>query len=197
MQLFRITRSAVIPLLIVALAIQPVALCLADRGAQAACLKVTSSVNANSAESSSADPSSATCQGCGRCNVERPAERCCCCNSEPESAAKEEVGTSCCSEEHAPAESRSSSPERQSASTPASVDAAVRSIFLCGQRSQPLSDSSPRCPTSENRDHAACDSTVIDESQWDADGLMPIGPTELATAVSSDFAQVMLCIWRL
>ena len=191
MQLFRITRSAVIPLLIVALAIQPVALCLADRGAQAACLKVTSSVKANSAESSSA-----TCQGCGRCNVERPAERCCCCNSEPESAAKEEVGTSCCSEEHA-AETRSSSPEQQSASTPASVDAAVRSICLCGQRSQPLSDSSPRCPTSENRDHAACDSTVIDESQWDADGLMPIGPTELATAVSSDFAQVMLCIWRL
>ena len=187
MQNFHITRIAVIPLLIVALAIQPVAVCLANVGGGSGCSRTTGTVTTGTV----------MCQGCGCCEVERAADRCCCCSAESKSYAKEEVETSCCSSKHDPAQRSGSSSEQQSVSSIAPIDAGVRSICLCEQQPQPLSDSSPRRSTGENRDLVSFELSHIGESRWSADRLIATGPAESATAAPSHFAQVMLCIWRL
>ena len=132
MQNFHITRIAVIPLLIAALAIQPVAVCLANVGGGSGCSKTTGTV---------------MCQECGCCEVERSADRCCCCSGESESYAKEEVGTSCCSGKHDSVERSGSSPEQQSVSLIVPIDAGARSICLCELEDDPLSDWTDRRST--------------------------------------------------
>jgi hypothetical protein len=181
MRNFHLTRIAVNLLLIVALAIQPVAVCLADVGGGSGC----------------SETGTVTCQGCGCCEVERADDRCCCCSGAAEPEAKEEVEPSCCSGTHHAADESEVSTGQESAPSIAPIDTGVRSTCLCQQESQPLSDSSPRRPTNENRDLVSLDSSDRDESGWNSEHLIAKRLAEAEPAAPSRFAQVMLCIWRL
>jgi hypothetical protein len=178
MRIFRPTHIAVNLLLIVALAIQPVAVCLAGVVGGPAC----------------SEPGRFTCQGCGCCEVERPDGRCCCCSGPADA---EEVEASCCSSNHDSAENSEASPEQQTASSIAPGDAGVRSICLCEQRSPPLSDSSPRRPTTEDRDVVSLESIDLHGYAWNSGRLVAKRQATAPLVPPSHFAQVMLCIWRL
>ena len=181
MRNFHLTHIAVNLSLIVALAIQPVAVCLANVGGGSGC----------------SETGTVMCQGCGCCEVDRADDRCCCCGGPAESAEKEEVEASCCSEKQNDHDKKKSSSEQRSVSSMETVDAGVRSICLCEQQSQPLSDSSPRRTTSENRDLVSLESTDLDGCGWNFENLVAKGQTESVPAARSHFAQVVLCIWRL
>ncbi len=182
---FRLIHIAVNLLLIAAVAIQPVAICLANVDGVAGCSK-SSALSA--------------CPGCGCCETDHTDDRCCCAlaNAKPEEAPQ----PSCCdSEQDAPRQSTKPASEDQSIDEPR-ANAVVPFTFrpstcLCEQSPQPLSDSSPRRPASEQRDIAAIAATVDDRSPWHAPhgtaktryGILPVLPPH--------FSQVVLCIWRL
>ena len=84
-----------------------------------------------------------------------------------------------------------------SATTIASVESGLRSICLCEQDSQPLSDSSPRRPTSEQRDTLSLAPGDIYSSVWGRDRLLAASQYATSVPPKLHFSQVMLCIWRL
>lgn len=181
MRNFHLTHIAVNLSLIVALAIQPVAVCLANVDGGSDC----------------SETGTVMCQGCGCCEVDRADDRCCCCSSAVEPEAKEEVEPSCCSGKHDAADESEVSTEQESPPSIVPIDAGVRSICLCEQQSQPLSDSSPRRTTSENRDVVSLESPDLDGCGWSSENLIAKGRAESASAARSHFSQVVLCIWRL
>jgi hypothetical protein len=77
------------------------------------------------------------------------------------------------------------------------VEAGIRSICLCQQIPQPLSDSSPRRPNSENRDSLALGASDLDESAWNCGQLLATTQYTADLPVLSRYSQVVLCIWRL
>ena len=179
MRNFHLTRIAVIPLLIVAVAIQPMAVCLANVGGKSAC----------------SQPGTFTCQGCGCCEVERLNERCSCCSGPTEADADKEVDANCCGEKQDTSDQSKDSSEQESSIS--QIDIGLQSICLCEQNSQPLSDSSPRRPTCENRDIVSLESNALNGSAWNAGHLT--GTSQFASPLppAFHFAQIMLCIWRL
>jgi len=80
MRNFHLTHIAVNLLLIVTLAIQPLAVCMANVVCSAGC-----------------SDASLSCQGCGCCEVERAGDRCCCCSGPAEPNQEETLEASCCS----------------------------------------------------------------------------------------------------
>jgi hypothetical protein len=186
MRNFRPTHVAVNLLLIVALAIQPLAECLAN-------------VDCSGVDSLT---TTFTCQGCGCCEVEHAADRCCCCSGPTQSEVEETVATGCCRSKHkADAKSESSSEELddEPAEMIAGVaaDSGLRSVCLCGRDSQPLSDSSPPRPTSENRDRLALGASVLDKSRWNLGPSLATSQYAADLSVPQCFSQVILCVWRL
>ena len=183
MRNFHLTRIAVTLLLIVALAIQPVAVCLA---------------NVECAEGCS-DPVTLTCQGCGCCEVERADDRCCCCGGTTDEVEVETTEPSCCSSKHQDSGASDSfnDADETSATAIAPIESGFRSICLCEQDSQPLSDSSPRRPSSEHRDTFSLATSDIEDSVWGCDHLLAASQYATSVPPTHRFSQVMLCIWRL
>jgi hypothetical protein len=186
MRNFHLTHIAVNLLLIVALAIQPVAVCLANVDCAVGCSNGTAFA----------------CQGCGCCEVERANDRCCCCSGPTRIENEENPEEGCCSSKHradAKSESSTEDTDEKSAIGIASVEdaAGVRSICLCEQDSQPLSDSTPRRPVSENRDTLSLESHDLDEGVWNCGQLLATTQYGEDVPVSVRFSQVILCIWRL
>lgn len=177
MRNFHLTRIAVILLLIVAVAIQPVAVCLANVGGAGCSLSGT-----------------LMGPGCGCCVVESAVDRSCCCCGAAKAEERRKIEPSCCSGKHDAVDESEVSTGQESAASISPVDTGVRLICLCEQQPQPLSDSSPRRPTSENRDLVSLESNDLGESGWH---LIARWQAESAPVAPSHFAQVMLCIWRL
>lgn len=181
MRNFHLTHIAVKLSLIVTLAIQPVALCLANVGGGSGWLET----------------GTVTGQGCGCCDVRDANKHCCCCSGTAESGAKEEVEPGCCSgNHHAAAESKASTGQKLRPSI-APIDTELRSICLCDEESQPLSDSSTRRITGKNRDLVSLESPGRNGSGWNSQHLTAKGQAKSASAPQSRLTQVVLCIWRL
>ena len=182
MRNFHLTRIAVTLLLIVALAIQPVAVCLANVECGGGC----------------SEAATFTCQGCGCCEVERADDRCCCCSGSGQEAPEETTEPSCCSGKHKEPQANDSrgNADEASATSIAPVEPGLRSICLCEQGSTPLSDSSPRQPTSENRDSLS-PASDLDDTAWGRDRLLAASHYAAGVPPTHRFSQVVLCIWRL
>ena len=135
MRNFHVTRIAVTALLIVALAIQPVAVCLASVECYRGC------------SDSAALPS----QDCRCFEVAHSDDRCCC-SAPSENVEAEATESSCCSSKHMESEPAGSPSDADDATSTAPVTSGLRSTCLCEQASQPISDSSPRRPSSQHRD---------------------------------------------
>jgi hypothetical protein len=73
----------------------------------------------------------------------------------------------------------------------------VRSICLCEQGSQPLSDSSPRPRINEDREVLSFGFACRDGCDGDRGMLLGVSQYGADVAVAEHFSQVMLCIWRL
>lgn len=186
MRNIRPTHLAVNLMLIVALAIQPVAVCLAGVD----CSAVGSLT------------STFRCQGCGCCQVEHAADRCCCCCRPIQSEVDVTVETGCCSIRHqadAKVARSSESLHDQPAELIAGVtaDSGLRSVCLCGRDSQPLGDSAPPRPTSENRDRLALGASVPEKSIWNLGRLLAISQYAADSSVPQCCSSVILCVWRL
>jgi hypothetical protein len=186
MRNFPITRAAVNLLLIVALAIQPVAVCMANVDCVAVCSNTTTFI----------------CQGCRCCEVEQSDDRCCCCSGPAQAEKDHKAEASCCSSEHDSSAKRDPSTADldeapAAAIAPGENTAGIRSICWCEQDSQPLSDSSPRRPTSENRDSLSLESSDLDEGAWNRKQLLAATQYGAEVLVPTRFSQVILCVWRL
>lgn len=180
---FLITRTALNLFLIVALAIQPVAPCLAslDRGA---CCRASRSAVTN---------------GCQCCLGETAIERGCCCGKQVEEAT---ATPSCCSgNDHSSTVSAtiqgtaSSDSEHELVAVDRSEE--FRSICLCGRHAPPLKDSSPRSRSNEHRPPAVDVISGQHDAGFGATRLAFASFGESAPAARAHFSQVHLCIWRL
>lgn len=185
MRNFHLTRIAVNLLLIVALAIQPVAVCLGNVvGGVAGCSQA----------------GAFTCQGCGCCQVDDADDRCCCCSGPVEEEVDQATESSCCSGSHIASEESESSPENVDdggVTAIGPIETGVRTICLCNRAPQPLSDSSPRRATSDDRDSLSVGSTALDANVWDSGPLLATTHDRANLPVTLHFSQSMLCIWRL
>ncbi len=178
------TAIAVHFLLIVVLAIQPWAVCMAKVDRASGC----------------ASTSSFTCQGCGCCEVQRAADRCCCCSGPIEVKTQEKAEASCCSRKHeafTDSEPWDEYLDSAVATTIVPEDGGVRSICLCSPADHPLGDSSPRRPARDNRDRIALGSTDLDQGVWNRGRLLAATQYFADLPVPERFSQVVLCIWRL
>lgn len=183
MRNFPLTHIAVSLLLIVVLAIQPIAICFAS----AACV------------ADGSNPSTSTCQGCACCEVARSDDLCCCCRAPAQTGQKDEAESSCCSSNgKASAKSDSAAEELANESAGAIENATgVGSICLCEQDRQPLSDSSPRRPASENRVSLSIGSADLGERAWSHEQLLAATQYAAGVPIPTRFSQVVFCIWRL
>lgn len=183
MQDFPAIRITVKLLLIVAMAIQPVAPCFAGLDGRTECRA----------------SSSFSCRGCGCCHVPSADDLCCCCSTPPD--AKREEPSCCGGKDEAAAEQESSAEQIASSSAsqvfPVDSSRQLRSMCMCGADSHPLSDSSPRSRISENR-------TSVPLRCADLDGIdRELGMSRAPNRPGADgfglahFSQVLLCIWRL
>ncbi len=178
MRNFQPTQIAVNLLLIVVLAIQPIAICMAGGSSGSGC---TSGVISDSS-------------GCGCCAAGGSEEGgCCCCNSVSEEIAQD----SCCgAREESSATSHLDSGEETSTAFVVSEVLTQRSICLCGHDSPPLSNSSTRYPASDHRDSLSNPihlSWVVCESHRLRTGFQ----SSTNALPTNRFSQVVLCIWRL
>lgn len=175
MRNFHLTHIAVNLSLIVALAIQPVAVCLASVDGASGCSNAPLSEPA-----------------CGCCDPDETNDCDCCCSHAVESKRSTTPPSGSCG--HADANLAAPTPN---AGLAVAVDARFRSVCLCEQEAPPLSDSSPRRRGSETRDTFVLVSTVAepgpsDHAQRDAFTMRGTGPS-----LPVHFTQIMLCIWRL
>jgi hypothetical protein len=182
MRNFHLTHIAVNLLLIVALAIQPVAVCMANVECATGCSDTTF-----------------TCHACGCCEVEQVDDRCSCCSGPAEPNPEEPLEASCCSSQHNAAETTTKDVDEESEVAIDSVECAagVRSICLCGLDSQPLSDSAPRRIANENRETLSLGSHNLDEDVCNRRHLLVASKYAADVPVPMHFSQVILCIWRL
>jgi hypothetical protein len=182
MRNFHLTHITVNLLLIVALAIQPVAVCMANVECAAGYTDTTF-----------------TCQGCGCCEVERADDRCCCCSGSAEPHPEETLEPSCCRSKHKAPESPTEDVDEKSEAAIDSVDGAagVRSICLCGRDSKPFNDSAPRRIANENRETLSLGSHNLDEDVCNRRHLLVASKYAADVPVPMHFSQVILCIWRL
>jgi hypothetical protein len=189
MQNFHLTRIAVKLSLIVSLAFQPVVACAVSASFASGCCST----------------SAFTCEGCGCCEVAYADDRCCCCSGPTGQAMEETAAAGCCSgSDEAFVDSQRSISGSDQVPAKASVTAAVitaefgvRSICLCEQEPQPLSDSTPRRPVSENRDNLSVGSADLDEGTCDKGNLLAATQYSADISVPEHFSQVVLGIWRL
>ncbi len=189
---FPLTRIALNLLLIVALAIQPVAVCA-----------VTADCSVRYSESDTV-----MCPGCDCCEVEEVNDRCCCCSGTAEAAEKRAARPSCCGHDESPDLSDLDvfgSP-RADLETPESVcelsdsdelETTLQSHCFCEQNSQPLSDSSPTRPVNESRASLAIgfDGLIGDDS--DSRLSLSIAREGTDVPVLAHFSQIVFCVWRL
>lgn len=175
MRNFQPTQIAVNLLLIVVLAIQPVASCMASGSGGGDC---------GSGESS----------GCGCYQADGSEDgRSCCCRA---SAAEENAQDSCCS-----SHKNSSVNGLSKAAEETSARQVVSETFtphpcLCGNRFPPLSDSSPGYPTCDHRDSL----TVSIHIDWGDDESYRLRTKFWSSTYppsTNRFSQMVLCIWRL
>ena len=191
---FPLTRIALNLLLIVSLAIQPVAACAFTADCAVRC--------------SGSD--TVMCPGCGCCEVEGANDRCCCCSGTAKSSDTEAAKPSCCSHKESAVEDVFGEPSAD-LETPEPTcklsdskdleaidsEATVQSVCLCEQNSQPLSDTSPRRPVNESRVSLAigCADQVGDECDGRLSHSVARNSTDVPTL--AHFSQIVLCIWRL
>lgn len=185
MRNFRLTHIAVNLSLIVAMMVQPVAVCFASAGGVSSC--------------TNSQHDSFTCPGCGCCEVETASDRCCCCAGSAKTEPNAPVKSSCCSSKHesetADVEATTDTKPSKSVITPAK--SGVKSICLCEQRSQPLPDPSPRRTSSDSRDIISLDVLDFDQNAWDGNASSLVSKHCACTAFSPHYSQIVLCIWRL
>jgi hypothetical protein len=180
-----VTHIAVNLSLIVALALQPVAVCMANVDCAADCPTA----------------SAFKCQGCGCCQVERADDRCCCGAGQGKNDSQTDTGCRGHASDAAPADETDTAAAANSLSVTTLVaiaeDRSLRSICLCEQGALPLSDSSPRRPTSENRNTVL--TVWTDIADWGCRAGTQAAAMRFADGLPlpSHHFQVMLCIWRL
>ena len=175
MQNFQPTQIAVNLLLIVVLAMQPVASCMAGGSVGQDC---------GSGEST----------GCGCCQTggSEDLRSCCCCAT----TADENVQDSCCSShEDSSANDLSQAAEEASAMQVVS-ETFVPQPCVCGNRIPPLSDSSPRHPTCDHRDSLSV-SIHIDWGDDESHRLRTEFWLSTHPPSTNRLSQMVLCIWRL
>lgn len=185
MHISHLTRIAVNLSLIVALAFQPVAVCLASVDCAADCTRIRSDAASE----------------CGCCQVELADNHCCCGVGKSQYQQAAHSGSGCCSkpneastQSEAP---RAVAPSRVKNALARAYDSVVRSVCLCEQKAPPVSDSSPRRSTLENRDNLLLAWTNLDQRgcvSAEQNLAAQLGPR---FSVSSHHSQRMLCIWRL
>ncbi len=182
MRNFHLTHIAVTLLLIVSLAVQPLAVCLAGVACASGC----------------SEPPAFSCPGCGCCDVEGAGDRCCCCSGSAQTAPAETAEPSCCSRKHREPQASDSSrnADEASATSITPVEPGLRSNCLCEQAPPPLSDSSPRQTTSESRDTLALASD-LDDAVLGRERLLAASHYVTSVPPTHRFSQVVLCIWRL
>ena len=192
---FPLTHIAVNLSLIVAMAIQPVAACMVSVDRSASC----------------SERDNFMCPGCGCCEVEQADDRCGCCAQAPDElgtandAEQEASEPSCCShDESANTESSNVSSDEfdttaaaSKRSEPAESESGVRSVCCCMQSSQPLSDSSPRRPVSENRTSLVVGYVGAVGADADEQQLRPPACNATDIRALPHFSQILFCIWRL
>jgi len=176
MYISHLTRIAFNLSLIVAMAFQPVAVCLASVDCTGGC--------------SQASPA------CGCCHAGRSGNRCCCGVGKSQSSAQ--GGSLCCGkadDASVPIETPGADGSSQVNPLLVSADeSAARSVCLCEQDASPFGDSGPRRGTIDNRDTVLLAWTALDFSGGKGVPTAPYGP---ALPVPSHHSQLMLCIWRL
>jgi hypothetical protein len=178
MRNFQPIQIAVNLLLIVVLAIQPVANCMASGSVGRDC------GNGESSGSSSC--------GCCQAGGLEEGRSCCCCAPAAEGNAQD----ACCSSHE-----ESSANGLSKAAEEASVMQVVSETFipqpcLCGNRFPPLSDSSPRYPTCDHRDSLSV-SIHIDWSDDESHRLRTKFWSSTHPPSTNRLSQMVLCIWRL
>lgn len=183
MRNLHITPIVVNLLLIVSLAIQPVAVCHAS----VAC--APGSVNADSL----------TCLGCGNCDVSSAEDLCCCCSDPGGSGLEPSWKSDCCSSRHQTAATSDDDTDDDIAAAIDSAErlAGLRAVCMCDQSSQPLGDSAPRRTTSENRDVFSIGSRGPDNDVVNSGRDLAASSYTADVPVTTHFSQVVLCIWRL
>jgi hypothetical protein len=185
MQNFHLTHIAVNLLLIVVMAIQPIAVCLAGVSCAGGGSSVTSSA----------------CQGCGCCEVERVGDRCSCCSRPHPREIQDPANGGCCRSDHESTSTSDSNAECRDKAVPGTMDAVesrFHSVCMCGRESQPLSDPIPSRNSSETRDNlsiqAASDFNQLDSG---SDHLLATTERSAGALLVPRFSQVVFCVWRL
>jgi len=183
MHISHLTRFAVNLSLIVSLAFQPVAACLASVDCASDCTR------------SRSHPSHA----CGCCQADRADSSCCCGVERSQSKAIAQRGSTCCGK----ADDSSTPTGMLTADASSRLNAvfareqasALRTVCLCEQDASPFGDSSPRRNTVENRESVLLAWINFDErARGQRVPASQFGPR---LPVSSHHSQLMLCIWRL
>lgn len=178
MRNFQPTQIAVNLLLIVVLAIQPVASCMASGSVGRDC---------GSGEISGDS-------GCGCCQAGGSGDlRSCCCRA---SAAEENTQDSCCSSHEDSLLNGLSKAAEETSALQVVSETFTPQPCLCGNRFPPLSDSSPRYPTCDHRDSLSV-SIHIDWGDYESHRLRKKSWSSTFPPSTNRLSQMVLCIWRL